>query len=147
MSAQVTNSARGYFGYPNYRPFEINVLQRIRHQGWWKGRVGKFRWGALVLPIAIFQTMNSFYYYAVFRRNYSFQLDEEREVNNRLYPIYKHAEEKFRYSEVDELRTMSARAAFELGDDFDFDELRIYHYSQRHPDAQMPPQMNIMVTA
>ena len=69
MSAQVTNSARGYYGYPNYRPFEISVLQRIRHQGWWRARVGKFRIGALVGPLAVLQLANSCYYLYIFRRN------------------------------------------------------------------------------
>ena len=67
--AQVTNSCRGYPGYRNYRPFEINVLQKIQHQGWWRARVGKFRWGAMVLPLAVLQTLMATYYSMVFRRN------------------------------------------------------------------------------
>ena len=85
---------------------------------------------------------NEYVYIGCFR----WYQEERRELNHRLYPLYKHEEEKVRFAESDELRRMSTRAAFELGDEFDFDELRIMHYPQRHPNSVDAPQLNILTT-
>lgn len=49
-----------------------------------------------------------------------------------------------RYLEDEEIRFNTRRAAMELGDDFDFDELKIYHYPDRHPDMEMTAQAGIL---
>ena len=46
--------------------------------------------------------------------------------------------------EDEELRLNTNRAALELGDDFDFDELKIYHYPERHPEMEMAAQMGLL---
>lgn len=46
--------------------------------------------------------------------------------------------------EDEELRLNTNRAAMELGDDFDFDELKIYHYPERHPDMNITAQQGVL---
>jgi len=71
-------------------------------------------------------------------------MDEAREAHDRLYPLYKHEEMKYRYLEGEELRHNARRAALELGEEFDFDELKIYHYPERHPDATIAAQQGVI---
>lgn len=49
-----------------------------------------------------------------------------------------------RYLEDEELRLNTQRAAMELGDEFDFDELKIYHYPERHPDMTITAQQGVL---
>lgn len=49
-----------------------------------------------------------------------------------------------RYLEDEELRHNTRRAALEMGDDFDFDELKIYHYPERHPDMTITAQQGVL---
>ena len=49
-----------------------------------------------------------------------------------------------RYLEDEELRLNTHRAAMEMGDDFDFDELKIYHYPERHPDMTITAQQGLL---
>ena len=91
---EVSNSCRGYPGYKNYRPFEIKLMRRIARLGYRRGRLGEWRWSVMIYPFAIFQFWMSVWYYAVYRRNVQYTMDEQREIQARLYPLYKHAEEK-----------------------------------------------------
>ena len=67
--AYVTNSSRGHFSYPNYKPYEINVLKRIQKQGWYKGRLGTFKWQAILFPLFCLQTALATWRWAYYRRN------------------------------------------------------------------------------
>merc|ERR1719251_666565 len=52
----------------------------------------------------IFQIGSSWWGSAIYRRNRRVLMDEAREVHNRLHPLYKHEELKYRYLEDEELR-------------------------------------------
>mmetsp|Transcript_50257 Transcript_50257/g.61655 ORF Transcript_50257/g.61655 Transcript_50257/m.61655 type:complete len:147 (-) Transcript_50257:486-926(-) len=138
--AYVTNSARGHFDYPNYKPYEINVLKRIQKQGWYYGKLGKFKWQAFIFPALFIHQWIVVWRWVVYRRNELWKSDEKRDAVERLYPLYKHEENKFRYNEQEKLRFNARRAAMELDADFDFDELTIYHFPERHPDEVMAPR-------
>lgn len=139
---EVSNSCRGHPNYKNYRPFEINKLLRIKKYGWYRAVVGKILPASLILPLVSIQFVISWYYYVVYRRNTALISDELRFSAGKLHPLYKHEELKFRHMEESRLRQFSRRAAMEMNDDFDFDELRIYHYPYRYPNKEMAPQMS-----
>eukprot|EP01083_Nonionella_stella_P298534 1013242_1 len=125
---EVSQSSRGYPGYKAFKPYEIEVKKRVFKWGFMRARIGRPQIASWILPFMVFQIGTSMYAHAVLRRNKKYMLDEQREVHTRLHPLYKHEELKYRYLEDEELRLNTNRAALELGDDFDFDELKIYHY-------------------
>ena len=67
--AYVTNSARGHFDYPNYKPYEINVLKRIQKQGWYYGKIGAFKWQAFIFPALFIHQWIVVWRWIVYRRN------------------------------------------------------------------------------
>ncbi|ETO21072.1 hypothetical protein RFI_16133 [Reticulomyxa filosa] len=90
---------------------------------------------------------------AVYRRNQKYNIEMQRDILNRLFPLYKNEEDKLiimidvdnnnsRFGETDKLRTMSRVAALELQNDFDFDNIKIYNYPTRHPDLKIAPMDN-----
>merc|ERR1719273_3002082 len=62
----------------------------------------------------VFQIGSSWYSQVIYRRNRKMIMDEHREVHNRLHPLYKH------------------------------DELKFYHYPERHPDMEITAQSGIL---
>merc|ERR1719445_2866381 len=58
----------------------------------------------------MFQIGSSWYTNATYRRNRKMLMDEHREVHNRLHPLYKHEELKYRYLEDEEIRFNSMRS-------------------------------------
>mmetsp|Transcript_32592 Transcript_32592/g.28604 ORF Transcript_32592/g.28604 Transcript_32592/m.28604 type:complete len:146 (+) Transcript_32592:34-471(+) len=141
---ETSQSCRGHPGYKNYKPYEIVVKQRIAKWGFLRARIGRPQLASWIIPICAVQIVCSWYSQIVYRRNRRFMMDEHREVHNRLHPLYKHEELKYRYLEDEELRMNTNRAAMELGDEFDFDELKIYHYPERHPDMTITAQAGIL---
>lgn len=141
---QVTNSVRGYFGYKNYKPFEIKVLRRIARLGYKKGRLGRFRWGIFWAPLLYGGYMGYLWYIGVYRRNRNYTFDQYRDLANKLTPLYRHETDKANFGHENKLRRMQRIAQMELNDDFDFDDMRIYHFPRRHPDLTISPQMSPM---
>mmetsp|Transcript_56127 Transcript_56127/g.93542 ORF Transcript_56127/g.93542 Transcript_56127/m.93542 type:complete len:146 (-) Transcript_56127:263-700(-) len=141
---EVSSSCRGHPSYKNYKPYEIEVKKRIAKWGYMRARIGRPQLASFLMPLLIFQVGTSWWSQAMHRRNRKHKMDEEREMFNRLFPLYKHEECKYRYLEEEEIRFNAHRAAMELGSNFDFDELKIYHYPERHPDANMAAQAGII---
>ncbi len=119
---QVSNSCRGHPGYPAFEPYEIKTMRRISRLGWYRGRFGEIRLAALLLPVAVYMAWHNQYGYGVYRRNVlfsclslsfilctlrtfffsichlhatrRFKQDEQRQLTNRLYPLYTHEADK-----------------------------------------------------
>eukprot|EP01083_Nonionella_stella_P078522 214958_1 len=141
---EVSNSCRGHPGYKNFKPYEIEIKKRVHKWGFVRARIGKPQLASWLLPLMMLQIGGAWYSNVITRRNRKGLMDEHREVHNRLHPLYKHEELKYRYLEDEELRLNTQRAALELGDDFDFEELKIYHYPERHPDMTITAQAGVL---
>ena len=91
---ETSQSSRGHPGYPNYRPYEIEVLKRIKKWGYMRARIGRPQLASWLIPIMLLQFGTSWFAQFVCRRNRLCWMDEQREVHNRLHPLYKHEELK-----------------------------------------------------